>query len=49
MLNARTLQLEKKPKEKMCDTIYHITCDKDIHNTYIGETKRPLSTEFIVQ
>ena len=30
----------KPPKEKLCGTIYHLTCDDDTH---IGETNRPLS------
>ena len=37
---------DKTPKEKLCGTIYHITCDEDTHHTYIGETKRPLSVRF---
>ena len=39
---------DKTPKEKLCATIYHITCDDDTHRTYmyIGETKRPLSIRF---
>ena len=37
---------DKTPKEKLCGTIYHISCDDDILHTYIGETKRPLSVRF---
>ena len=37
---------DKTPKEKLCGTIYHITCDDDTLHTYIGETKRPLSVRF---
>ena len=37
---------DKTPKEKLCGTIYHITCDDDTHHTYIGEAKRPLSVRF---
>ena len=37
---------DKTSKEKLCGTIYHITCDDDTLHTYIGETKRPLSVRF---
>ena len=37
---------DKTPQDKLCGTIYHITCDDDTHHTYIGETKRPLSVRF---
>ena len=37
---------DKTPKEKLCGTIYHITCDDDTLHTYIGETERPLSVRF---
>ena len=33
------------PKEKLCCTIYHSTCDKT-HHTYIVETKIPRSIRF---
>ena len=37
---------DKTSKEKLCGTIYNITCDDDTLHTYIGETKRPLSVRF---
>ena len=37
---------DKTPKEKLCGTIYHITCDDDTLHTYIWETNRPLSVRF---
>ena len=37
---------DKTPKEKLCGTIYHITCDDYTLHTYIGERKRPLSVRF---
>ena len=37
---------DKTPKEKLCGTIYHITCDDDAHHIYIGETMRPLGVLF---
>ena len=41
-----TRSKDKTPKEKLCGTIYHITCDDDTLHTYIGETKIPLSVRF---
>ena len=33
---------DKTPKEKLCGTIYHITCDDDTHHTYIwGDEETP--------
>ena len=37
---------DKTTKEKLCGTIYHITCDDDTLHTYIEETKRSLSVRF---
>ena len=46
ILFSRVIVHKNSPMEKLCGTIYHITCDDDTLHTYIGGTKRPLSVRF---